>query len=530
MRLGLSLRTRLTLWYGALLALTLLAFSAFLYFTLQQSLATSMDTRLGVRADGIRREVGASIGNLLQPEDVEPGNLESTLSEFTEPGTYVQLLNSKGAVVAAPPNLLGGELPVPPSSRGAITGGQRLYVTVPVASGEAQVRLLTEPIYAAGSGDVIGAVQVAESLTPFENTMSAVARLLLTAGAAALILAVVVGWSITRSALSPLARITETARHIASTGDYRQRLHVSQPRTPGRDELFLLAATFNDMIARLEHMLESQRRLLADTSHELRNPITIIRGNLALLRHEGSSVPEATRREAILEAEDEAARMGRLVGDLLLLARADSGESPSLQRDEVDLSQLASEVVERVRPQARSRDLRLSAATECIVRGDRDRLRQLLLNLLENAIRYTPPDGHIAVSVEGVPAARPVQHRRALARSRSARAGSEGADMAVVTVRDSGIGIPASDLPHVFERFYRADKARSRAQGGTGLGLSIADYIVQAHGGTIGADSAGPDRGSTFTVRLPMAATPPGGRAGNGIAVLPGSSPTALSR
>ncbi|GAC1325637.1 MAG: hypothetical protein NVSMB2_24320 [Chloroflexota bacterium] len=504
LRLGLSLRTRLTLWYGALLALTLLAFSALLYFTLQQSLASSMDSRLAVRADGIRREVGPSIGNLLQPEDVAPTNLESTLSEFTEPGIYVQLLNSKGAVVAAPPNLVGGELPVPPSSRQSIADGQRLFVTIPVASGEAQVRLLSEPIYAAGTNDVIGAVQVAESLSPFENTMSAVARLLLTAGLLALLLAVAVGWSITRTALSPLARITETARHIAATGDYRQRLHVTRPRSARGDELYSLAATFNDMIARLEHMLESQRRLLADTSHELRNPITIIRGNLALLRREDAAIPDATRREAILEAEDEAARMGRLVGDLLFLARADAGESPSLQREEVDLSDLVAEVVERVRPQARAHDVRLTADPLCIVNGDRDRLRQLLANLLENAIRYTPPGGDIDISVRRQGARESVQHRRGFARSRSAREVHEDFEMVEVTVRDSGIGIAASDLPHLFERFYRADKARSRAQGGSGLGLSIAEYIVHAHGGTISASSDGPDRGSTFSVCLPI--------------------------
>src|SRR6185503_113019 len=138
-----------------------------------------------------------------------------------------------------------------------------------------------------------------------------------------------------------------TARHIASTGDYRQRLHVTPPRIGRGDELFFLAATFNDMIARLEHVLDAQRRLVADTSHELRNPITIIRGNLALLRRDG--VAEHTRREAVLEAEEEAARMGRLVSDLLLLARADTGETPTLRSQPVDLAEVVSEVVERTR-------------------------------------------------------------------------------------------------------------------------------------------------------------------------------------
>jgi signal transduction histidine kinase len=499
LRLGVSLRTRLTLWYGALLALTLLAFSALLYFTLQQSLSSSMDQRLVLRADQLRRQVGPSIANLgLQPEDVAPSQLESTLGEFVEPGIYVQLLSPKGAVLAAPPNLVGGELPVPPSSRQAIAEDRPIYVTVPVGSGDANVRLLTEPIHQTGSNEVVGAVQVAESLTPFENTMAAVARLLLSAGALALALAVIVGWQLTRAALSPVARITETARHIAATGDYRRRLHVTPPRFGHGDELFFLAATFNDMIARLEHVLDSQRRLLADTSHELRNPITIIRGNLALLRRTG--VPDATRAEAVVEAEEEAARMGRLVGDLLLLARADAGEPSSLQREAIDLAEVVGEVVEQARPRADARQVTFEINGRCVVLGDRDRLKQLIANLVENAIRYTPKTGRIDVTVSGSG----VQQPGVAVRSRNARGTSASTDMAILTVADTGIGISPADLPHVFERFYRADKARSRAHGGTGLGLSIAQYIAQAHGGSIQAASEGANRGSTFSLRLPL--------------------------
>jgi signal transduction histidine kinase len=351
-----------------------------------------------------------------------------------------------------------------------------------------------------GTDEVVGAVQVAESLSPFENTMSAVARLLLFAGVGALLIAVVVGWLLTRAALSPVFRITDTARHIAATGDYRQRLHVTPPRFGHGDELFFLASTFNDMIARLEHMLESQRRLLADTSHELRNPITIIRGNLALLRR--PSVPEPSRNEAIVEAEEEAARMGRLVGDLLLLARADAGDMPSFQRERVDLGELATEVVEQARPQAGTRSLSLSCDPRCIVLGDRDRLKQLIANLVENAIRYTPAGGSVDVSVRG---GQRLQQRGAAVRSRIARDPGTSTPMAQLTIADSGIGISPTDLPHVFERFYRAEKARSRAHGGSGLGLSIAEYIALAHGGSIEATSQGTNRGSTFTVRLPLA-------------------------
>jgi two-component system, OmpR family, sensor kinase len=520
-RLGVSLRTRLTLWYGALLAITLLTFSGLVYFTLQQNLSSSMDERLTLRADQLRREVGPNIGNLLQPEDVAPGvQLQSTLSEFVGTGVYVQLLNQKAAVIATPPNLVGEELPVPSSSRQAIAEDRPIFDTVPISGGSASVRLLTEPLHLNGTNEVVGAVEVAESLSAFDNTMSAVARLMLSAGVGALLLAVVVGWLLTRAALSPVFRITETARHIASTGDYRQRLHVTPPRFGHGDELFFLAATFNDMIARLEHMLESQRRLLADTSHELRNPITIIRGNLALLRR--ASVPEASRNEAIVEAEEEAARMGRLVGDLLLLARADAGDMPSFQRERVDLGELAGDVVEQARSRAGTRKLSAQMDPRCVVMGDRDRLKQLITNLVENAIRYTPAGGTVDVAVRRTPG---VQQAGTTARSRNARDAGTSVSMAQLTITDSGIGISPTDLPHVFERFYRAEKARSRAHGGSGLGLSIAEYIAQAHGGTIEASSDGTNRGSTFTVRLPLAA-----RSDPRRPVAPAVAPVAISR
>jgi len=191
------------------------------------------------------------------------------------------------------------------------------------------------------------------------------------------------------------------------------------------------------------------------------------------------------------------------VGDLLLLARADAGEQPSMQRESVDLGELAAEVVDRARPLAGDRRVSLSIEARCLVMGDRDRLKQLIANLVENAIRYTLKNGRIDVRVR---AAGPLQQTARPVRSRNARDSGGPHAMAQISISDSGIGISPTDLPHVFERFYRADKARSRAHGGTGLGLSIAQYVAHAHGGTIHVASDGANRGATFTVNLPLTA------------------------
>jgi signal transduction histidine kinase len=496
--LGLSLRTRLTLWYGALLALSLIGFSLLLYFTLERSLSSSVDQALELRAEQMSKSLlKPSAGVFLQPQDIPPDYVESRpLDEFAAPGIYPQAINPRGSVIFAPPNLPGAELPVTAEIIAAMRGGQITMTDLPL--GDSKVRVRTVPVLGS-RGNVVGGIQVGQSLAPLEATMAAVSRLLFTAGLTALVFAAAVGWLFTRRALQPVSNITATARHIAATGDYSRRLDVATPHLGRGDELFFLANTFNDMIARLEQVLESQRRLLADTSHELRNPLTVIRGNLALLRREGA--PEDARREAVLEAEEEAMRMGRLVNDLLLLARADAGQLPALRQDTVDLVELAEEVVDQARLTAGGRVLSVAAAGVVRTTGDRDRLKQLVANLVENAIRYTPDSGRVSLTVSAQPRRQRAQRSADVSRSQSAH---EKAGIAVLTVSDTGQGIAPEHLPHLFERFYRADKARPRADGGSGLGLSIVQYIADAHGGAISATSEGIGRGSTFHVELPL--------------------------
>jgi two-component system, OmpR family, sensor kinase len=275
-------------------------------------------------------------------------------------------------------------------------------------------------------------------------------------------------------ALGPVAAVTRTARRIASTGHFEERL----PLPRARDELAELTATFNEMIDRLGETIRRQREFIADASHELRGPLMVIRGNLDLLR---LGLPGAEREASVKEATEEANRMARLVGDFLFLAEGDAREIVSQER--IALDEVVREVFARALDVDRgTHDVRLPECEPTTVCGDRDRLAQLLWNLVENALRYTPGGGEVLVSL--------LNH---------------GA-VAELSVADRGIGISAEQLPRIFERFYRADKARSRAKGGTGLGLAIVKQIAEAHGGQVRVRSE-PGEGSTFTVVLPTRAS-----------------------
>jgi heavy metal sensor kinase len=288
-----------------------------------------------------------------------------------------------------------------------------------------------------------------------------------------LILAGIGGLLIAGRALAPVDSVTRLARRI-SAEDLSGRLDLSLPN----DELGRLARTFDEMIARLDAAFRRQRQFTGDASHELRTPLTALKGQVevALARPRSPEEYQAVLRVV----NEEVDRLIHLVGSLLTLARADAGEI-GLAREPISLGDAVEGAVEQLEPMATQSGitLRLDAGPETTIEADESLLLQLLLNLIDNAIKYTPTGGDVRVGW-GV--------------ERSA---------AFVTVHDSGIGIAASDLPHIFERFYRVDKARSRSEGGTGLGLAISRWIVEAHGGEISATSQ-PDKGSTFTVRLPL--------------------------
>ena len=342
------------------------------------------------------------------------------------------------------------------------------------------------------------------ALQPYNNTQRVLGGIGLLGLIAAILGSVIVAGGITQ----PLQRIARAAQGLMQ-GDWSQRTPVTS-----RDEVGLLAETFNRMAERLESWdtdmraaveertqdlnavvgqlhaaYQQMRQFNADASHELRTPLTVIRGEAEVALRTHRSGPEY--QVVLRTIQEETEHMSRIIEQLLLLARADSGEL-RLERRPVALDDLVRDVCHRAEVLARARRIRLRTGQlePVLLDGDEDQLRQLALNLIDNAIKYTPEGGEVNV------------------RLHSQTTPSDGrTPQAVLEVADTGIGIDAAHLPQIFDRFYRVDKARSRSQGGSGLGLAICQWIVEAHGGRIEVQSQ-PDLGSTFTVRLPGAATP----------------------
>jgi signal transduction histidine kinase len=342
-----------------------------------------------------------------------------------------------------------------------------------VVRGDSTMRVLTTPLY--DGDEVIAYLQVGRLVDNIEsfNRFLVIALFVGFAGASAsLFLAVL----LTPSSFKPLEDMAAVARQITNADDLSRRV----PNTERTDEIGVLARSFNQLLERLERLFQTQQRLLADVSHELRTPLTAIRGNVDLMRRMGDADPESLE---IIQEEIE--RMTRLVGDLLLLARADAGGLP-LEKQKVELDNLLFEVYRQVRLLEKSVDVKVTEVDQVCIMGDVDRLKQLLLNLISNAIKYTPDGGIVDVSL------------------------SKKNGWAYLKIADNGVGIPAEDLPYIFDRFYRVDKARARGhagQGGAGLGLAIAKWIAQAHGGNIDVMSK-VGEGTTFTIILPILVEP----------------------
>lgn len=466
-----SIRLRLTLWYVLLLAVILITFSGALYAILSFSLFSEVDRTLERRAQEVQNAANAALQVQSDPRIFFlRGRLTlPTADTFAAPGTYVQMATPEGTAVSRSENLGEKVIVVPASILARVKQGDSAFANSVIDS--VPLRVFVSPLTA--REQVIGVIAVAQSLQGVNETLRRLGTLLIAGIVAGLVVASLIGAILAHSALAPIDRVTQTAQGITRARDLTQRIE----QKPTQDEVGRLAATFNEMLARIEELFRAQQRFVADVSHELRSPLTAIRGNLDLLRR-GALEDADARQSALAAIDSESARMQRMVADLLLLAQADAGVK--IQKQIVELDTLLLDVYRQARVMAGSVKVSLGNEDQAQVLGDVDRLKQLLLNLVDNAIKYTTSGGVVTLSLE-----RDSQWVR-------------------VAVADTGVGIPSQDLTKIFDRFYRVDKARSRERGGTGLGLAICKWIAEAHGGRIEVKSE-VGQGSTFTVWLPLA-------------------------
>jgi heavy metal sensor kinase len=460
----LTLRLRLTLWYSGVLAIIIALFGLVVYGLTSVALVWQFDESLRARAQEIIR--AANPQRVLDTLVLQIPREE--VDRFGASGIFVQVWRADGTWVGNSENLTYRR---PLDERALQRTGESKRDVVIAGS---HLRVVTVPIITETDGQVLGYVQAAQSREQVDVITSVLLIVLVTGSVAAVLLAAGVGWLSAKRALRPLETITQTALQITRADDLSRRIPLEGL---ANDEVGRLALAFNNTLERLERLFNAQRRFLADVSHELRTPLTTIRGNVDLLRRMGGA--DSTSLDAI---QSEAERMSRLVGDLLLLAQSDAGTLPMV-RQPVELDTLLLEVFRETQVLAGGLNLTIGEIDQAIVIGDRDRLKQLLLNLVSNGLKFTPEGGRVMLGL-----------------SRAA------SGWARLVISDNGVGIPADELPHIFDRFYRVDKARTRSQGGAGLGLAIAQRIAQMHGGRIEVTSDGTQgRGSTFSVWLPLA-------------------------
>jgi len=475
-----SIRLRLALCYGILFALILPLVIVLSYAIYARSQYDDLDRTLAASAGHIATEAAMSTKGLHLTE--KGSNLEIILRLYAPNGTLQKNASDAEIAPTVEPRIVLQNPSGPaynaiarlsPPLMGEVTLSSNGQFGLLSSSGQ-RWRVYVLPVHQ--TGIVIGFIEALTPLGRLDASIQTFQSVLLILGLSSLVVALMGSWAIAGNALRPIARMIQTAQTIAHSHDLSRRIEIPSHR----DELGRLATTFNEMLGSIETTYRAQQRFVADASHELRAPLTAIQGNLELLRRH-QSMPEAERNEAVDEAMREANRLTRLVADLLSLARADSGST--FKRCPVDLDPILLDAFREARHLSQRQTLRLEPFEPCRVEGNEDKLKQLLVILLDNALKYTPPNGEITLGLQ-----------------------CETLE-SILMVRDTGIGIATEDLPHVFERLYRADPARSRDPGGTGVGLSIAQWIVEQHEGTITIESQ-PGHGTTVLVRLPLCRCP----------------------
>jgi heavy metal sensor kinase len=459
----LSIRAKLTFWYLAVAAAVLLAFAVAIYVYLSRGLLATIDASLWHQADRIAQAVGyPSIA-----EETSPPAVLMLAPQF------VSIVNQDGKVTDQILDVEGHQVPVSQVTLDRAAREWKPQYEEASISPTEQARVITWP--ARDEDGETFFVVVGQSLKELHQAQRQLLLLLAISNPVALVLASLGGLLLANKALKPVDRIT---RAVAAIGRGNLSERVEEPRT--RDEIGRLAATFNEMLSKLEQVFTRERRFTADASHELKTPLAVLRGDIEVALRRERTTDEY--RRVLASSLEEIARLTKLTDDLLTLARSDAGEV-MLELEPVSLDRLASEAHSFLQPLADSARVALDyspSPSPVVIEGDQKRLKQLFVNLLDNAIKYTPAGGSARLALNS----------------------EDGA--AVIDVSDTGRGIPSEALPHVFERFYRQSDPGDGRVNGFGLGLAISKWIVEAHGGTIEVDSR-PGSGSRFTVRLPMA-------------------------
>ena len=448
MRFFKSVRTRLTIWYLVVIVVLLFVFSGVAYFMLDYNLYQNLDNSLLTRST----ELILSTSSIIAPQPNELIlSFDSNGNLLREYGLSIDPTSIQGLVQQA---LLD----------------QNTYLTT-VAADKQGVRLYATSFRVPFTNQVL-VVVVGQLTTGITGVLDTFKYVLVIAIVAVIFLAGIGGLFLASRVLKPVEQITRTAQQIEES-DLSQRIAIKND-----DELGRLASTLNDMIARLEEAFNRQRQFTADASHELRTPLAIMQAEATLALSKERT--EADYKKSLETISQESTYMSSVIGKLLFLARSDAGKE-QLSFEDVDLKDLITGLSTNVEALATDKGIKFTvdAQENLVVSGDKVKLRQLFINILENAVRYTPADGNISVSLV------------------------RKDDSALATISDTGIGIPPEHLPHIFERFYRVDKARSRSDGGVGLGMAIAKYIADSHSGKIEVASQ-VGKGTTFSVSIPL--------------------------
>jgi heavy metal sensor kinase len=467
----LSLRIKLTLYYLAILTVILLVFGISIYWYLSRSLVMTIDETLEFQITKIERSMD-HVADADIPD--HPGNTAHEEQLLQISPHLTQLIDERGMVTDEMLATPQDRIPVEIDALMKLETGRTYFNTMELESGE-PMRVATRRVLDhEGNGTYF--IRLGQSLEALDIARK---RLLLVLGLAipaVLLLGSYGGLLLANQALRPVDRITKAAEQIGVAGDLSERV----PASARMDEIGRLAATFNHMISRLQAAFERQKQFTSDASHELRTPLAVMRADIEITLRRERGKEEYQR--VLTSNLEEIVRLSRLVEDLLMLARADAGKV-ELKCEPMDLDDLCRKMTEYILPLADQRDQTLTyhqPQGKVIISADMHRIKQLLLNLLDNAIKYTEQRGSIILGLK-----------------------TEG-DEAVLTVSDSGRGIPPEDLPHIFDRFFRRSaKTSDRSASGFGLGLSIVKWIVDSHAGKIVAQSE-PGKGTTFIVRLPL--------------------------